>query len=395
MSSSSLFRSLCLVLGPTLAGVASADADCPDRWLVSTTDPLAPMGLMDHDDACLFQVGPNMPAFTSWTLGHWFALAGFQPSDIDAVGLLPVGLGNDHRAAIAFSLLSNEGGFLDGDVLGIGPGGGLVTLVPEAALSALLGVPTANLDVDAVDYDELGRLVFSLQGDLSGTVFGNVDNGDVLRLEPDGSLSRPYTEADVQAALDQTGMTSGPIGDVHGVTSYLGDLFVALQGPSDVDGGVLRLGAAPLIVAGDLVLGLGGAELDALTALESGWDLGTIALDTDVSVPGAFVHGEGFGFTPGAPLLLFVAGQPGFEPGYGFGGFGDLFLDPLDPFLLQATAAVGFPVVLADGVGHFSLDFQLPAGVWGGAWMGGQGWSYQALDLMNFALTAPFRVQLF
>ena len=363
--------------------------------MVSTTDPLAPMGLMDHDDACLIQVAPGKAAFTSLTLGHWFALAGFQPGDIDALGLLPVGLGDDHRAALAFSLLSNEAGFLDGDVLGIGLGNGLVTLVPEAALTALLGVPTANIDVDALDYDELGRLVFSLQSDLAGTVFGDVANGDVLRLEPDGSLSRPYTEADVQAALDQTGMASGPIGDVQGVTSFQGELYVALQGPSSVDGGVLRLGAAPLLVVGDLDLGFGGAELDALTALESAWDLGTIALDTDVSSPGTFVHGEGHGFTPGAPLLLLVSGTPGFEAGFGFGGFGDVFLDLLDPTFLAATSVAGIPVVWADMGGSFAVDFQLPLGLWGGTWMGGNGWSYQALDVTNLALTAPFRVQLF
>jgi len=374
---------------------ASAFQGSPDRWLVSTTDNLTVGGLMDQDDACLTQVGPGMTPHTYFGQGNWFAVAGFQPGDIDAVGLLPVGSGDDWRGALAFSLLSNEGGFLDGDVLGIGPGGGVMTLVHEAALAALLGVANASLDVDALDYDSQGRLMFSLQGFLPGTVFGDVENGDILRLEPNGTLSRPFTEADVQAAYDATGAGGGTVGDVHGLTVFGQDVFVAVQSPSAVDGTVLRLGANPVIMTPEANLGLGGAELDALTALGGAWDVGAIALDTDVSVPGAFVHAEGHGFTSGAPVLLLMAGLPGFDPGYGLSGFGDVFLDLTDPWFLLSSMTAGLPVVGADVMGSFALDFQLPPGEWGGTWKGGQGWSFQALDLANLSLSAPFRVQLF
>lgn len=393
----SLFAPLTLGLTLGLASLqpASAMQGSPDRWLVSTTNNLTVGGLMDTDDACLTQVGPGALPHTYFGRGNWYALLGFEPGDIDAVGLQPVGAGDDWRGALAFSLLSNEEGFLDGDILGIGPGGGVVKLVPEEALAALLGVPGTSIDVDALDYDSGGRLLFSLQGFLSGTVLGDVNNGDILRLEPDGTLSRPFTEADVQAALDATGSGSGTVGDVHGLTVFGLDVFVAVQSPSSVDGTVLRLGNSPVIMAPEGSLGLGGDELDALTALDGAWDVGAIGLGSDVSTPGAAVHAEGHGFSANAPVLLLMAGLPGYDASFGLSGFGDLFIDLNDPWLLASSAAAGFSIVATDATGSFTLDFQLPPGEWGGTWNGGQGWSFQALDLVNLSLAAPFRVQLF
>jgi hypothetical protein len=382
------------LLGIAAIQPATALQDGPDRWLVSTTDNLKVSGLMETDDAALTQIASGLAPHTYFAQGNWFALAGFQPGDIDAVGLLPDAAGGDWRGALAFSLLSNEEGFLDGDVLGISPGGGVFTLVPEGALAALLGTPNASIDIDALDYDNQGRLLFSLQSFLAGTVLGNVENGDILRLEPDGTLSRPFTEADVQLAYDNSGGPAGAVGDVQGLTAFGAELYVALQSPSASDGTILKLGDAPSLVATEDSFGLGGAEIDALTALDSAWDVGAIALDIDISLPGAFVHAEGHGFTPAAPVLLLMAGQPGFDSSFGLAGFGELFLDLSDPWFLLSSSAAGLPVVGTDATGSFALDFQLPVGEWGGSWMGGQGWSFQALDLANLALTAPFRVQL-
>lgn len=392
------FFSLSALAGLTLSqGVLAADV-MPDRWLVSTTAIVAPeIGLIDGDDVCLFQVEVGMPAFTHTARGHWFAQAGFIPGDVDAIAMLP-GTAAGRRGSIAFSLLSNEGGFLDGDILGVGPNGALEVLVTESTLLAALGLPLGGIDVDGLDFDDQGRLLFSLQNNASGSVIGYVNNGDILRLEANGGLSRVYAEDEVQAALDvaltDAGLPIAPLGDVHGIAFFGGDVYVAVQSPTAVDGSILRMGSVPALVADEVSLGLQGSELDGLVALGANWNVGSVGLDHSSAMPGNVVRGEGHGFTPDSLVMILMAGQPGFGLDLGFGGFGELFIDPNDPWL-QVAAAAGFSLVASDASGSFGMDFQLPPGEWGGMWSGGQGWSFQALDLANLELTAPFRVQLF
>ena len=69
-------------------------------------------------------------------------------------------------------------------------------------------------------------------------------------------------------------------------------------------------------------------------------------------------------------------------------------MDPSDSFWL-GTLGGAFPVEVADGMGRFAVDFGLPGASAGGAWAGSDGWSFQAFDLGNMNLTAPFRVQVF
>ena len=103
--------------------------EVPGRWMVSTTgtvpDTPETQALMDRDDACLFQVAAGEDAFTHATRGNWFAMAGMVPGDIDGVAFRSQGGAAAHREGLVFSLLSNEAGFLDGDVLGLGFGGSL------------------------------------------------------------------------------------------------------------------------------------------------------------------------------------------------------------------------------------------------------------------------------
>ncbi|MDF1800736.1 MAG: hypothetical protein P1V81_16295, partial [Planctomycetota bacterium] len=317
------------------------------------------------------------------------ALAGFRPSDVDAVGLRPSPV-PAQRGVLAFSLLSNEGGYLDGDVLAFGSTGSLDVLIPEATLAAALGLSEASLDVDGLDYDEAGRLCFSLQGSLVGTTVGDVDNGDVLRLEPDGSVTRLFTEADVQAALTAaTGLTDA-VGDVHAVALSGGETWVAVQAPSAVDGTLLRLGDQPVLAMDELVAGLGGSELDAAVVLPASYRRGSLAVDVDQTVPGAMLTGFGAGFEPLAPVAILVAGTQAASLDLGLGGFGDLLLDLGDPWFAMG----GFPVLQADASGRFQVGFQLPPGNFGGLWQGTWGWTFQALDLVRVELSAPIRVQL-
>lgn len=391
---------LCGLLAPLAPNGLAQEA--PARWLVSTTGtvPDAPetQGLMDGDDACLFRVEAGMDAFAHATRGNWFAMAGMVPGDIDGVAFRSPGAAAAHRGGLAFSLLSNEGGFLDGDVLGLGFGGALELVVAEADIALALGVPDAALDLDGLDFDGEGRLVFSLQADVAGTMLGDVGRGDVLRMEGPGAVSRVAAADDVQFALDMAaanaGVSSGALGDVHGVAVVGADTFVVVQSPSALDGAILRLGVAPELVLDEAAVGLAGAELDALAAVPNGFDVGAIALSQHTAVPGTAVHGEGHGFTPGAPVLLMMAGAPGPGLDLGVGGFGELLMDPNDAFWL-GTFGGTFPMEVADAMGRFAVDFGLPSASTGAAWAGTTGWSFQAFDLGNQALTAPFRVQVF
>ncbi len=390
----SLLTSAVLLSAATSAVATPGIQTDTGPWVVSTSSAVSTVvPLIEHSDVSLIRVEAGVPPYVQTSIGGWFALTGFDLGDVDALAFRDHPGGKAHRGSLAFSLLSNDGGFRDGDVLGISAGAGAEVLVPEVALLVLLGIPGGNIDIDGVAFDDQGRLLFSLQGAQTGTVLGDVENGDVLRVESGGGLTRIATEADVEYALFLATGQADPIGDVHGVEWIGGELYVAVQAPSAVDGSILRMGANPGLVAPELSFGLIGEELDAIAYLGDGVSAPTISLNLAVASPGAFVHGEGRGFTPGAPVLVLTAGNPGYSAGPKLGSFGELFLDPLDPWL-AATALSGFTVAVADGTGSFSSDFFLAPSDPGGTWMGSQGWSLQAVDLMNLSLTAPLRIQV-
>ena len=385
-------RSRSLLL-PALAlgglSLSAAAQSVPDRWLVTTTSDVTAAGVVDGSDAALLRVESGQTASTDLGLASWLALAGLRPSDVDAVGLRP-GQPTGHRAALAVSLLSNEGGFLDGDVLGLSAAGGFEVLVAEHELAAALGLPDAAIDVDAFDWDADGQLRFSLQADLAGTSVGDVSNGDVLRLEADGSVSLIFSEEVVQVAMEAASGQSGAIGDVHGLTVVGDDTWVVVQGPSAVDGVPLRLGDVPVLATDEASLGLGGAELDGVVALDPSFRRGSLAVDADLTVPGASIVGSGAGFEPLSAVVVVATGSqaPGFP--LALGGFGELWLDHMDPVLATPV----WPVVATDASGRFSQSLQLPPGQFGGTWQGSWGWSFQALDLTHLELSPPVRIEL-
>lgn len=388
---------LALILLGTSASAQS------ERWLVSTTSTVpggaATDALLDKDDACLFQVDVGQSSHTHTTRGNWFAMAGFVPGDIDGLALRGGAALAGHRSSLLFSLLSDEAGFQDGDVLGLGAGGQVEVVVAEADIALALGTPDASLDVDGFDFDAEGRLVFSLQADLSGTMLGDVERGDILRMEGPGAVSLLHSTSDVQFALDMAaslaGVGSGALGDVHGIAIVDGEVCVAVQSPSALDGAVVRVGPSPAIVTNETSMRLSGAELDALAALPSSYAVGSIALSQHTAVPGTLVHGEGHGFTPGAPVIMMMVGDPGPGLDLGVAGYGELMVDPNDGFWSAHYPLTGFPLQIADAGGSFQVDFGLPTGSAGVAWAGTSGWSFQAFDLSTLSLTAPFRVQVF
>lgn len=384
---STLTRPLSLTgLALGLAPLAAAQ-EAPAFWVSTTSD----VGSLAADqpeltDAGLVRIQTGEAPRPTCFDGHWKALGALLPSDVDALAFDPAGgaLPGGALAGLRFSLLSNQGPWRDGDVLRLAAGGGFELHFSEEQLANELGTPGAAIDLDAISYDEQGRLVFSLQNDLSGTVLGDVADGDVLYRDGLGGIQRRLTEADVQAAYTATSGSTAAIGDVLGVHIDAQGLWVSVQSPSSADGGVLRAeGAFEMLNEADL--GLGGAELDALAGapIQTG-PVAWVSADSSGSMRGRIE-----GASPGGLLAVLAAGTPGYQALPGLGAF---FVDALDPHLSTVLAGAGPSLVLADGAGAVDVLFDLPAVGAGPGWDGVSGWSFQVIDMQSAALSAPFRI---
>jgi hypothetical protein len=297
----------------------------PPRFFVSTTDDVAAsagMDAVDDGDVILVQEGAA-PRFVR-TAGHWRACVDVSLGDIDALARRP-GSTPGAAGSIAFSLLSNVGTFLDGDVLALADGGGAEVVVSEKVFTAGLGVADGSIDIDAMAWDAQGRLHVSLQSDVAGTTIGDLQNGDILRLEADGSLKRVLTEMDIEEKLVLATGSTASVGDVHGLDIVNGEAIVTIQSPSEFDGAVLDCGQSPKLLLTEAGAGLGGAELDALMAVDDADLLPTVRFETDSAPTGATLHVE-FEGEPGGGLLVLWSGNAGHVPFFG-PGFGAWHVD--------------------------------------------------------------------
>jgi len=372
-----------------LASLAAAQAPAP--FVISTTNDVPPTSTEPAvDDADLFLVADGAVPGPYLLGGHWDAVQAWIPGDVDALGWRP-GAPSGAASAFAFSLLSNEAGFEDGDVLGFAPGGGVEVLVPEVALANGLGAPGASLDVDALDFDDQGRLVFSFQSDVASTAIGQVLDGDVLRLESNGVVSRLYSEADVQAFFTLATGLSSAIGDVQGLDWESDALYVAVQSPSSHDGGVLRCSAAPAFLLDEAVAGLGGQELDAVARVTPTTLLPRVSIEPRESPPDTPVEAT-FRGTPNSLQLVLASGASGYVPSPAFPGFGAWYLDPGDPWIQLIRSTRPLPFARIEASGSVTRTFQLPAVLSGPGILGADGWSFQTLEFPSLRMSAPFRV---
>jgi hypothetical protein len=387
--SAGALRSLFVLL--TLAGPTLAQ---DPRVVVSTTDDVpagagVPFAVGDGELVAAAGTAAPSPFFME---GHFQATCGFAPSDIDAFARL-AGPTPGSAGSLVFSLLSNEGGFLDGDVVGIGPGSGAILIVSEQDISNALGTPGAAIDVDALSYDDQGRLLFSLQTDLSGTVLGDVLDGDILRLDVGFSVALVMGEDEVQARFTAaTGLTDAIL-DVQALEWAQGELWAAVQSPTSHDGAVIKLSGTPQIVVDEALMGLGGAEVDALGEMGAGEEIVSFQVSLVDALPGDPLHVEVYG-RPHAVLMVLMAGNTGYVDFSRSAGFGGWYLDRFDPWLSAVLAAHHVPFVSLDGSGRFATDWNLPTSMVFGPGIAGElGWSFQVFDLSNSELSAPVRVR--
>lgn len=384
-------RSLVLLASLTLPAAAQSA-----RVIVSTTDDVPvtagiPFPVTDGD---LVVVQSGQPVTPFMAGGHFLATTGFVPGDIDAYAHLPSSTPG-RAGGNVFSLLSNEGGFLDGDLVILANGGaGATLLLSELDLATAMGAPTANIDVDALAYDDQGRILFSLNTDHSGTALGLIEDGDILRLETGfASVTRVLSESDVQARFTLATGLNDPVLDLQALEWSGGQLWGAVQSPSRHDGSIIAFGNSVHIVADENDLGLGGSELDALGSMRPGDELPVVHMSPELAMPGDILHIETRG-QPGAFISVIMAGGNGFVDFSRFPGFGGWYVDPLDPWLTALASSFSFPLVRLDGNGHFSADWALPMGTEFATGMGGElGWTFQLMDFSTKQLSAPFRVQ--
>lgn len=365
----------------------------PPRLIVSpSADVAATANYPAISDSALVAVGGGSAVAPHFVDGHWLANGGFLPRDVDAFTWMP-GIAPGRNISLVFSFMSDEYGFLDGDILSLNHQGGVKLIYSEQNIANAVGVPDANLDLDALSFDDLGQVVFSLAADLDGTVLGAVKDGDVLTLLASGSITRLVDEAGVQAAFTAATGLTGAIGDVQGVEIVAGEVWVTTQGPTSHDGAIFSCGPVPTVIADEAAIGLEGAELDALAVVRPGDEIPSLHIDKLESQAGDSLHATVRG-APGSQHVVFISGGAGFIEADWLPGWGACYLDPLDPWLQVFLAAPMLNWVACDANGVFEIDYLLPVDPWWGIGFGGEeGWTFQMLDLASAQISAPIRVE--
>jgi hypothetical protein len=363
-------------------------------WVSTEADLPALPGLAAQDDASVLRVQVGAAPRQIQGPGHWQACLGAVPGDIDALAFRP-GIPADRYDAVAYSLLAGELGVLDGDVVTRSKSGTFDVLIPESAFMLAMGALGANIDLDALAFDDVGGVLYSLQSDLDTPILGPVLDGDVLRLDPSGLVTRVASEADVQVAMTTVTGSIAAIVDVVGLEWVSGTLWVTTQGPNPVDGTVLVLAAPPYLLATETEFGLGGAELDALALVPPAAQIATLGFDFTSSVPGGTIQGRIEGGVPFSPIVVLAGGGAGTYDLSSLPGFGALLLDPADPWLVAAVSIGHLSTGLLDAAGSLSVGFQLPNGLLGGSgWIGENGWTFQPFELAPLRTGAPCRILL-
>lgn len=296
-----------------------------------------------------------------------------EPNDIDALEIITTGPGEPVAAGIYFSLVSDQFGYRDGDILRFDPSGTqgpIETAFDEAGLAAALGIDDGNLDVDALTFSADGSLLFSVAEDeTTGGGVGLISDEDVLILPPGSStasilVSAVQVEQWVRTALGLAVV----IGDLKSLCEHDGHLLFTVQAPSSDDATVFSSEGMGTIYSGmsESLLGFTNAvEADAL-ALYDGEAFPDIDLDAATGREGDLRQLAISGLTPSQPFLL-LASHTAMPAGSGllFDGFGVLAMDPTDPLYIAGLLSPAQRIGVSDANGMALYSGILP--VMGGA----------------------------
>ena len=296
------------------------------------------------------------------------------PSDIDALawsetdpayGPAPI--------QFLFSTVSNVGPYFDGDLLRMVEGQGVQVVVPESEFVAALQPASGSFDLDAAAHPTPGEFWFSVNSDLTGTLLGDVLDGDVLIYDRAlGSVRRHYGEADIQLLVDQAmGGSATAIGDLTSLSFYppTGEMAFTVQAPSSDDATVYGDGGGGRTLVGWSEVDWDfqdPAELDALAFVPGGIPQPPVFLtDVPFYAPGDAVRFKMRHGTPGSVAEGVRSLRTAYEP-KPHDGVGFFFLDGTDPWLLRQLRLGQTGPTLLDSSGSGNFDWvvpDLPAGM--------------------------------
>lgn len=292
-----------------------------------------------------------------------------EPNDVDALAILPTAPGAPAIGSVVFSLLTDQGGIKDGDVVRFDPADpidGLEVLFAESFFVTALSANDGNVDVDAIAFGPDGSLWFSLAED--ETVGPNsvvMQDETIFAIAPGASTAVvAYGAAQIEAIAKTALGTTTAIADVLALEFDGADLLFTVQSPTAHDatilstrnGGTIHLGAA------ESTLGFGAdVECDAL-ALAPSAVFASLDAEPNVSPVGGNVAVVVEGLTPNQPAVLVLSGTLAKNgAGWPAPGFGALVASPFDPIFLAAAGYAPALVGISDGQGVLGYTGTAPA----------------------------------
>lgn len=361
------------------ASPAASALAAPPRVILSLTDNGVLAGTTIDDEELvlvdpLLQFGGTRPFVTDQTLALYFGDTNNdgvldEPNDIDALELVPPGPGQAMTTGIYFSLLTDQAGIADGDVVRFDPAkpaGGWTIAWSEAFFVAATACNDGNLDVDAFALAPDGTMYFSLAEDeVVGAGATLVQDDAVWQIAPGATQATlRYTAAEMEGfvrhALNSTTLT---IGDTLSLAVDGADLLFTVQSPTANDASVFTTAGGGAIWSGyaEASYGFTGeVEADAL-AIWNGPFFPCLDLDPPKQAENQLLQVHVSGLSPNQPYLIL----PSFHvlplgSNLLAKGFGASVVDPADPLFLAAlanpTALLGF----ADATGRSSSSQTTP-----------------------------------
>lgn len=320
------------------------------------------------------------------------------PADVDALAWAPrPGASGPAPQDLLFSITTSLGPYEDGDLLRLADGQGVIVEVSEAELVAALQPTAGGFDLDAAARTPPGQIWFSVESDLSGTVLGDVLDGDVLVYDRQtGQVRRERSEAEIQALVTAATGSTTAIGDLLSLSFYppTGELAFTVQAPTSADATVFGAGGGGRVLSGwseaDWQFQV-ETELDALAFVPGGAPQPPV-IGTDVPFygQGALMRITAHHGNPGGTILGYLAETTAYlaQPGQGIGFF---FLDRADPWLQQFVRHGSTHPHLLDSSGSATFDWTTPVLKAGTPYMD---LYFQALDVSTGHWSPPIVVRV-
>ena len=315
-----------------------------------------------------------------------------EPDDLDALELVAPAAGKPMTAGVYFSLVSDQGTILDGDIVRFNPaqpGGGVEVVYSESFLVSAVGADDGNIDVDGMAFQPDGSLLFSLAEDESIGSGSMVVEDDAVWILASGASQATilYSAAEIDQWVEHALGIPVSVGDLKALEWYQGELLFTVQSPSSDDATVFSSGAQGKVFEGLAEANLGftnAVEADALALFEDE-PFPSLKLDVSRAAEGDPIQVDMAGLTPTQPFLILVAYAPlAAGSSIGLPGFGAVTMDPQDLLfqlgLLNAPALMG----AADALGRAGYNNTAPL-------RGGVPYDLvmQVVDLSNKAVSNP------